>query len=158
MPASTPWRQRQERILRHVIIHPRSRCWHWVGARDKDGYGVLTVQNPRRTQRAPRFSYEAFNAPIPNGLIVLHECDTPSCVNPEHLRAGTHTDNVLDCKSKGRLADTRGELHGLSKLTAEEVRAIRNWTGTQSAAARHFGVRQQAISKIVTRARWKHVQ
>ena len=158
MTASTPWRESQDRILRNVVIHPRSRCWHWIAARDRDGYGVTRNLGSRRTQRAHRVAYEAFNGPLSPDLLVLHECDRPSCVNPEHLRAGTHVDNVHDCKNKGRLADTRGECHGLSKLTEEKVRAIRQWTGTQSEAARHFGVRQQAISKIVRGLRWSHVR
>jgi hypothetical protein len=127
-------------------------------ARDKDGYGVLTLQRPHRTQRASRYAHEAFNGPIPEGMIVLHSCDNSCCVNPDHLSTGTHTDNVQDCRSKGRLADTKGEKHGGAKLTAEIIRSIRAWTGTQALCARRFGIAQQTVSNIKRRLRWTHVE
>lgn len=146
----------QQRILRHVRIF-KDGCWIWTGAKDKDGYGVLTLPNPHRSCRVPRYAYTVFKGPIPEGMIVLHSCDTPACCNPEHLRVGTYTDNVHDCRAKGRLADTKGEKHGRAKLTEEIVRQIRAWTGSQGEAAKHFGVTQQCISKVVTRRHWGHV-
>jgi hypothetical protein len=153
MAQSTP----QRRIIQNSVVHPGSRCWHWTGATDKDGYGVLSLSSPHRSCRASRFSYQVFKGPIPDGLLVLHTCDVTGCVNPDHLFIGTYTDNVLDCKNKNRLADTKGERHGRAKLTDEQVRQIRQWKGTQGSAARYFGVCQQTISNIVIRRGWRHV-
>jgi hypothetical protein len=70
-------------------------CWFWNGTLS-NGYGKMG------RQLAHRLSWEAFNGPIPDGLFVLHKCDTPPCVNPDHLFLGTHGDNVRDCLAKGR--------------------------------------------------------
>jgi hypothetical protein len=79
-------------------------CWHWTGMRLKGEkllpYGYLWLEG--KMVRAHRLAHELFIGPIPTGLLVLHSCDRPWCVNPEHLRAGTHSDNSRDCVSRGR--------------------------------------------------------
>ena len=74
-------------------------CMVWTAYKDKDGYGLATVNNKR--VRAHRVSYEMNYGPIPDGYYVLHKCDNPSCIDPEHLFTGTQKDNILDWKSKG---------------------------------------------------------
>jgi HNH endonuclease len=76
-----------------------SGCWIWLGAETK-GYG--TIKHNGATVSAHRVSYLLHRGPIPNGLWVLHRCDTPLCVNPEHLFLGTPLDNERDKISKGR--------------------------------------------------------
>lgn len=80
--------------------HPRRGCWMWTGARSQGIYGSLTVND--RTVQAHRVSWELNNGLIPENAHVLHRCDTPACVNPDHLFLGTHTDNMRDRKAKGR--------------------------------------------------------
>jgi hypothetical protein len=75
-------------------------CWHWRGVTNQFGYGRFSYRG--KTQVAHRLSYEAFVGPIPGGMSVLHKCDNPSCINPEHLWLGTYSDNRRDCLSKGR--------------------------------------------------------
>lgn len=78
-------------------------CWLFTGARDGDGYGLITSEEGRDHQlRAPRVSYEIANGPIPAGRMVMHRCDNPPCVNPGHLRVGTTLENNRDKAAKGR--------------------------------------------------------
>ena len=90
------------------------------------------------------------------GEVARHTCDNPRCVNPKHLVVGSHTDNMQDCKVRGRLADK--ERHSQAKLTADDVAAIRgSYTGKrgeQTELARLFGVSPQLVSLIVRRKLW----
>lgn len=100
-------------------------CWMWHGGTDKDGYGIFQGEvNGVTYKRAHRFSYAFHNGPIKRGLVVMHQCDTPGCVNPEHLKLGTTLDNMRDKIAKGRARNTKGEDHGPAILTEEQVREI----------------------------------
>lgn len=80
------------------------RCWIWVGGKtsnDTFGYGHISVRS--RLQVASRVSYELSVGPIPEGQRVLHRCDNPPCVRPDHLFLGTQADNIRDCRRKGRM-------------------------------------------------------
>jgi len=80
-------------------------CWLWRGLIDRNGYG--RIGDNYRVALAHRFAYEAAIGPIPAGLDVLHSCDNPPCVNPAHLRVGTHAENMADMVRRGR-ANPRG--------------------------------------------------
>ena len=82
-------------------VDKSSECWMWTGARTSAGYGNFTTAD-RRNVLAHRYAFEQDKGPIQEGLVVLHECDTPACVNPNHLRCGTQWDNVQDMFDKGR--------------------------------------------------------
>lgn len=79
-------------------------CWVWLGQINKEGYGVYYRHEgmPNRRQRVHRLIYEQANGPIPPGLCVLHTCDNPSCVNPDHLYVGTRWDNAQDMLERSR--------------------------------------------------------
>jgi hypothetical protein len=77
-------------------------CWLWTAAHNGVGYGVIGTGAKNRSRLAHRFSYELANGPIPEKTWVLHKCDNPGCVNPEHLFLGNNTSNVRDMHSKGR--------------------------------------------------------
>jgi hypothetical protein len=136
-------------------------CWLWLKCRDKCGYGQIRVKN--KIEGAHRVSYEVYVGNIPSGLHVLHKCDTPTCVNPSHLFLGTHKDNMLDRKKKGRGNPSCGENSYASKLTEEQVNLIRkiyicgNPKYGQRALSRKFNVSYTLINGIVNRKRWKHV-
>ncbi len=110
-----------------------------------------------------RVSYEIHCGPIPNGLVVRHRCDNPSCVNPQHLELGTQADNVNDRQLRGRfvLPNVRGERMGSSKLTEATVLKIRDMYSsgewTLRALGKEFGVTNSNISSIVSRKTWTHI-
>lgn len=77
-------------------------CWEWSGARSKHGrYGIINVGG--RSTKAHRVSWELNRGPIPPGAKVLHHCDNPPCVRPDHLFIGTQADNLADGRRKGRI-------------------------------------------------------
>lgn len=100
---------------------PNSGCRLWFGAVDRKGYGRLCVG--RTTVRAHRAAWLEERGGIPSGLFVLHRCDTPACINTDHLYLGSHAQNMIDCTSRNRQA--HGEKHGACKLSdAEALEAL----------------------------------
>lgn len=91
-----------DRFWRRVEPEPMSGCFLWLGYRNHRGYGLMWDTNEMRF--ATRVAWKLHFGEIPNGLSVLHRCDLTSCVRPEHLFLGTHTDNMRDAAAKGRLA------------------------------------------------------
>lgn len=151
-----------EHFWSHVETGRLDECWIWKGAkRGKTTYGLCIFRGKK--QSAHRVSYQINIGPIPEGLEICHRCDNPSCVNPAHLFAGTHTDNMRDMSRKGRNPAffKQGERHPLSKLTKEKVldirRLIRAGMPLRAIAERH-GVSEPAISYINTGETWSHVQ
>lgn len=143
------------RFWRYVEPELNTGCWLWSGAQTGGGYGTLHVRP--RTVSAHRLSWEMAKGPIPDGLFALHKCDTPACVNPDHLFLGTKADNARDKARKGRCHDNGGERHGMAKLTAFQVACIRVRLGEgqpQRRIAEEFGVCQTTISAIATRRAW----
>lgn len=96
-------------------------CWNWKGHRNWLGYGVIR-KDPRPDQKkvlfAHRWSYEAHKGPIPSGLHVMHSCDNPACINPDHLSVGTHVDNMRDMAEKGRARNSYSYRAALARPTA----------------------------------------
>lgn len=91
----------KEHILQKIEMIPECGCWIWMGSKDKDGYGLISINS--KYIGAHRVSWKLHFGPIPNNLFVCHHCDTPSCVNPYHLFLGTHQDNMKDAGRKHRL-------------------------------------------------------
>lgn len=139
-------------------------CWIWTGARRPEGYGVIGG-GPRgsKTLRATHVSYELNVGPIPAGQWVLHRCDNPRCVRPDHLFLGTHQDNVDDAKAKGRAKNPPlhlGEKCHLAKITAEQVREIRAAAAageSYSSIAKRYPLSKDGVGTIVRRECWKDV-
>jgi hypothetical protein len=91
-------RERFETLYQH---NHDNGCWEWIGGKNNIGYGMFRDGPKMRT--AHRVSYEIFNnKKIPKYMCVLHKCDNPRCVNPDHLWLGSHKDNTKDMIHKGR--------------------------------------------------------
>lgn len=141
------------------------KCWEWQAA--KKGvtklwsYGMFALN--KRPYLAHRISYMLCVGVDPGEMCVLHKCDNPACVNPNHLFLGTPKDNVQDCQRKGRKFQppALGVQNGYCKLSEQNVRDIRrqyaNGGVTQSTLGIAFGVGQTVISSIVLRKRWSHI-
>lgn len=128
-------------------------CWEWTKGRDAYGYGL--VKRLRKTRRCHRVAWSLTYGPIPDGLWVLHHCDNRLCCNPGHLFLGTHADNMRDMTEKER--GTRGERSSLSKLTAQDVKLIRELGATglpHNQIAKRFPVQRAQISKIINGTAW----
>jgi hypothetical protein len=129
-------------------------CRLWRGQLDKDGYGVCRWQNCRK---AHRLSWVQANGPIPDGMLVCHRCDTPACINPDHLFLGTDADNRTDMVTKGRRAQQHGERNPYAKLTEDLVRAIRADARAHRAIASSYNVAKSTVGRVKRRDSWGHV-
>lgn len=146
----------RERFDDGYIIDLQSGCWNWIRSlAGSSGYGQMYYNGQDR--RAHRVAWILFRGPIPAGLYVLHHCDNPRCVNPDHLFLGTIADNTADMMAKGRDNPRRGERSPHHKLTEEDVREIRSSSLSGAAMARKFQMGEAEISRIRRGVRWKHV-
>lgn len=140
-------------------------CWIWTGAKQNprrsqpDPYGVMLVcWRPRYAMLAHRLSWELFHGELADDICVLHKCDNPPCVNPEHLFLGTQKQNMEDCASKMR--QRHGEGHLQARLTDIKVLEIRSKYGPGCgyvALGLEYGVGKSTIEAIITRHTWRHL-
>ncbi len=141
-------------------------CWIWTAARSSWGYGFLGVAREgagMAMRGAHRISWELHRGAIPDGLSVLHRCDVPLCVNPDHLFLGTQKDNLKDMRFKGRgvaLEVARGERNAMAKLTESGVLAIREKRAagaTYRELAEQHDTSLSNVASVVTRRTWRHL-
>lgn len=138
----------ETRFWQSVLVGAGDDCWEWMGPPDVFGYGNIKVDG--RNAKAHRVAYELLVGPIPDGLILRHRCDNPSCVRPSHLEPGTQVDNIKDRDERGRTC--KGERHYAVKLTdqqVQELRALYVFGETQVGLARRFRISQSQVSNII---------
>lgn len=126
-----------------------------------DGSGYHIVSMNGRYHRAHRLVYEECYGFIPDGLVVRHKCDKPSCINPEHLEIGTKADNNWDKSKRGRCNPVRGSKQHNSKLTEEDVTLIRvlyKRGVARKDLAKKFRMGLSSIHRIVNYESWTHVK
>ncbi len=144
-------------------VEKSDKCWMWRGYVDQLGYGRCGP-NLYGSSKAHRSSYLLFKGQIPDGLCVMHTCDVRNCVNPSHLVVGTQEENIADRVRKGRCQKNggkRGEENHYAKLTEKEVKEIRHKheTGaTQRSLAIEYSVSPMAVSRLIRRESWAHVE
>lgn len=130
----------EDRFWPKVDKKSKDECWHWIGAKVPSGYGHIGIR--RKVYRAPRISWEIHYGKIPEGLVVRHKCDTPSCVNPNHLELGTTKQNIQDTVKRKR---ARG---GKRKLSEQDVQCIKNDNRTLRAIANDYNITYGYVSQI----------
>lgn len=128
-------------------------CWYWLGYCQSSGYGQVYTEGKRTL--AHRLSWMAHRGAIPVGLLVCHHCDTPACVNPDHLFLGTYRDNSNDCMAKGRMTFKKPDADfsftrkkRVYKLTDSQVVYIRQSKERLKELARMFDVSITCISLV----------
>lgn len=128
-------------------------CILWPFAKDRDGYGYL--KSGLNSARAHRLFYELLVGPIPKGMHILHSCDRRDCVNPAHLRPGTHAENLAEMTLRGRHA--RGTGMPNAKLTEDAIRLIRASREPLRLLAARFGIGKSVASDVRRGKKWRHV-
>lgn len=149
----------RQRLQRGIsAIDEATGCWIWRTPTNRNR-GQINIGG--KTHLACRVTWEVYRGEIPEEMHVLHTCDNPRCVNPDHLWLGTHAENMADKKAKGRAHRLHGERHPMAKITDDQAKEIlRLYTGTdmtQQEIADGFGVGFSTVSKIVTGAQWGSV-
>lgn len=152
----------EKRFWEKVNKKQSQECWEWIAYTHPKGYGQICHNG--KPKRAHRVSWEIHYGEIPDGVCVLHRCDNPSCVNPEHLWLGTNLDNMRDMINKGRDVHESPQVginHWNSKLDENKVIKIRKLYSTKKCRyidlAKMFGVHKVTIGDIVRRTTWTHV-
>lgn len=154
-----------DRFNKH-ILKTSCGCWIWLGGTYSNHYGSFRIgslsDNTRKQVLAHRWSYEFHKGPIPDNLFVCHTCDTPSCVNPDHLWTGTRSENSLDMYNKGRMNNTylKGSEKPNSIFTEIDILKIRELSKTglsYSEISKIYNSSKSAIADIVKRRSWRHV-
>lgn len=151
-----------DKFIAAVKVDDVSGCWVWQKWKDKDGYGMFRKQNSG-AERAHRWAWQHYRGEIPAAnewggtLHVLHRCDNPSCVNPDHLYLGTNKDNVRDKMLRGRHFVVSGERHPDAKITEQDVLAIRASDKPYATLASEYGVAESTIGSIKQRKSWRHL-
>lgn len=146
-----------ERFLSKV--NKASAHWLWTGAMMSSGYGMMR-NDEERLEGAHRVSHKLFLGPIPEGLHVLHtrECDVKACVDPEHLYAGTRSQNIQDALALGHMNTPFGGRSGKAVLSDALVQQIKDDPISSRAIAEELGVSTNTVYYARTGRTWKHVR
>lgn len=140
-------------------------CWEWPGRRNHDGYGIHYYA--RTSRMAHRIAYTLSFGPIVSGHFICHKCDNPACCRPDHLFAGTHSDNMKDMAAKKRGSwitrpdlVPRGERNVNAKLDRRavfEILRLRRAGTRVTDLAKQFGISVRTIHRITHGKAWQHL-
>jgi hypothetical protein len=159
-------------------------CIEWSGTKNPAGYGLFHLGKRGQNTLAHRFAWKYQHGDVPEGLLVCHKCDNPSCVNVDHLFLGTHKDNMRDCRDKGRLnisglpvghksqgmkngtyttpeSRVYGTKNGNSKIDESIVKNIISLSNEGFSTRKIAGmvcVGKTAVGRIIAGTAWKHVE
>ena len=154
-------RRSVEARMERNALRVASGCLEWQRSTDAEGYGRIDVryEGERRTMQAHRVAYWLAYGTLPEGLLICHHCDNPSCVDPEHLYAGTRFDNAADLLLRHGPTTRLGSQCVAAKLTEPVVRAIRAARGAESpqSLALRYAVAPATIYAVWSGQNWRHV-
>lgn len=148
--------------IRYYTIEMANGCWQsTTKSKDRNGYPKICLEN-RKMTFSHRVMYEqAYNVDLIQALKVCHKCDNPSCVNPNHLFIGTHSENMQDCLKKGRWSNRKGSKNSAHKLMEEDVLEIRvrikNGESLEKISS-DYRVSYQTVYLIKKNKTWKHTR
>jgi hypothetical protein len=154
-----PWKVK---FYKHTLLPNENGCMIWNGSPSKNNlnvYGKIQYWKGKG-KAAHRYSYELHFGAIPVGMHVLHKCDIPKCVAPNHLFLGTQSENMFDMHRKNRHAVPLAEEHHNAKLTNDDVRKIKDLRKdgmTYKQLAKIFHVSPACISHIFNNRSYKSV-
>jgi hypothetical protein len=139
-------------IFERSMPVPECGCWIWMGADD----GAFGYGSAGRKGKAHRLSWKVHFGPIPEGKLVCHKCDTPLCVNPDHLFLGTRLENMADMVAKGRSAACRhaADKNPNARITWETVKLIRERGLSCKKAGKLFGVSTSQVHNVRSGKSW----
>lgn len=155
----------KNRMEAAFTVDQSSGCWVWSGPKSGRGYCEIFIGGVKL--RAHRVAYVLWRGPIPYGLYICHHCDNPSCINPDHLFAGTAADNSLDQVSKGRHpaktmpeAFVKGENHPAAKLSNSDIPQIIRLRAEKKSLREIgalYGIAPATVSNVVHGRNWSSV-
>ena len=152
----------KKRILKKSYLNEITGCRIWTGSKDANGYGAVHLYD--QYLAVHRVAYEVLVGPIPEGKILMHKCDNPSCIEPLHLIIGTTYDNNKDRAAKGRTHKSYGEDNPYSKLKEHEVITIKKIFKKNSSItmrkylSKKYNVSEPCIYAIKKGVTWKHIK
>jgi len=162
-----------DRFWTYVKIAGPDDCWEWTAAKTKKmkhGYFNIRLNGEFKQIGAHKVSLMIQGITIPKGLVVMHICDNPSCVNPAHLQIGTYKDNSHDMIQKGRNVHVKGENHRLAIITEDIARKIKSEIviitdipgrktkkTNYSQLAKKYNVPRHIVDGIGNNLTWKHI-
>ena len=146
------------RLIDNSMPEPNSGCWLWMGfahnpSQSRHQWGAIKYKNKKTL--VGRAAYIARHGDVPAGLHVLHKCDNGFCCNPDHVRTGTHAENMMEMKERWRV---RGHHKELSIDDVRRIRALRKEGLTNAAVAAQYGMNHKSVSRIASRKRWAWVE
>ncbi len=137
----------KDRFMEKVLV--TKDCWLWQATKNGDGYGRFKLGG--RLQGAHRVAYFLYKGEIPSGMCVLHRCDTPACVRPDHLFLGTQRENIHDMEKKQRSVHPH-HTKPKKKVTREMYQSLREWRSqgeTQATIANRLEISQTYVSRLL---------